>query len=90
MRGATDNPVTSASDVLLGSGTWSIDSQHSDVGFAATALGGLMTVRGVFSSFDGQLRAGARTGAGVLRIETASLNTHNEKRDRHPTVARLL
>jgi polyisoprenoid-binding protein YceI len=83
MTGATDNPATHATDLLLGSGAWSIDLQHSEVGFAVRALGGLMTVRGVFDSFDGELRPGAGTGAGRLRIEAGSLNTRNSRRDRH-------
>jgi polyisoprenoid-binding protein YceI len=83
VRGVIDNPEIDATELLTQDGTWVIDPRRSEVGFAAKALGGLMTVRGVFGAFDGQLRIEAGVGAGELRVEAASLDTGNEKRDRH-------
>jgi len=83
MKGVIDNPGTDATELLFGNGTWFIDPRYSEIGFAAKSLGGLITVRGVFDSCDGHLRAQAGAVGGELRIEAASLDTGNEKRDRH-------
>jgi hypothetical protein len=44
---------------------------------------GLRTVRGVFGAYDGSLEVRAGGVAGVLTIEAASLDTANDRRDRH-------
>jgi polyisoprenoid-binding protein YceI len=83
MKGVIDNPQTNATEVLLQDGAWFIDPRHSEIGFAAKSLGGLITVRGIFDSCDGHLKARAGAVAGELTIEAATLDTGNEKRDRH-------
>jgi polyisoprenoid-binding protein YceI len=62
----------------LRDGVWRVDPQRSEVGFAVKEMWGLRTVRGVFRAYDGTLKA----GEGELRIEAASLDTGNERRDR--------
>lgn len=68
-------------------GAWSVDPEHSEVGFAVKTMWGLQTVTGVFRTWDGRLRvADADAGAGTeghLTIEAASLDTGNARRDRH-------
>jgi polyisoprenoid-binding protein YceI len=62
----------------LRDGVWRIDPQRSEVGFAVKEMWGLRTVRGAFRAYDGSLK----DGAGELRIEAASLDTGNARRDR--------
>ena len=83
MKQVIDSPESNATELLRQDGTWFIDPRDSEIGFAANSLGRLITVRGVFNSYDGHLRAHARAIAGELRIDAASLDTGNEKRDRH-------
>ena len=83
MKGVIDNPHTTATELLFQDGTWVIDPRNSEIGFAAKSLGRLITVRGVFDCYDGHLTAQAGAVAGELKIEAASLDTGNEKRDRH-------
>jgi EmrB/QacA subfamily drug resistance transporter len=78
-----DHVATDRTDTLLPDGTWSVDPQHSEIGFAVKLLWGLQTVRGVFGAYDGSLNVRAGDAAGQLTIEAPSLDTGNDKRDRH-------
>lgn len=67
----------------LPTGVWSVDPARSEIGFAVKAMWGLATVRGVFGSYQGSLNVRAGAAAGALKIEAASLDTRNRRRDRH-------
>jgi len=67
----------------LRDGVWTIDPQHSEIGFAVKAMWGLATVSGVFGAYDGTLSVRDGEAAGTLTIEAASLDTGNRRRDRH-------
>ncbi len=65
-------------------GTWTIDSTHSRVGFAVKHLG-IATVRGVFSDFEGTLEIGddLTSAKAYGKVRTASVNTSEAGRDDH-------
>ena len=83
MNPVIDSPATNSTELLLQDDTWFVDPRHSEIGFAAKSLGGLITVRGTFGSYDGHLRVQAGAAAGELTLDAASLDTRNKKRDRH-------
>lgn len=64
--------------------TWTIDSAHTDVGFAVRHMG-LSTVRGSFERVAGTVETGADGTPSAVRveIETASINTGSKDRDAH-------
>jgi polyisoprenoid-binding protein YceI len=64
-------------------GTWRLDLEHSELGFAAKSMWGLATVRGTFLAYDAVLRVDAGEVAGELTIDAASVDTKNKKRDKH-------
>ncbi|MBK9941134.1 MAG: YceI family protein [Kouleothrix sp.] len=64
---------------------WIIDVSHSGIQFSVKHLG-ISTARGTFTSFTGTIDADEQnpTAAKVdVQIETASINTRDEKRDAH-------
>lgn len=64
---------------------WIIDTSHSAIQFSVKHLG-ISTARGTFTSFTGTIDADEQnpTAAKVdVQIETASINTRDEKRDAH-------
>ena len=64
---------------------WIIDVSHSGIQFSVKHLG-ISTARGTFTSFTGTIDADEQnpTAAKVdVQIETASINTRDEKRDGH-------
>lgn len=64
---------------------WKIDHSHSNVTFEITHMV-VATVTGKFEQFDGTIKSDADdfTDASInFQIETASINTNNEKRDDH-------
>jgi polyisoprenoid-binding protein YceI len=67
----------------LPDGVWSIDPQHSEIGFAVKDMWGLRTVRGCFRAYDGSLTVREGGAAGELTIVAGSLDTGNNRRDRH-------
>jgi polyisoprenoid-binding protein YceI len=75
--------VTNRTLPALREGTWSVDPERSEIGFAVKAMWGLVTVRGVFREFGGRLDVRASAAAGELTIEAASLDTRNNRRDKH-------
>jgi polyisoprenoid-binding protein YceI len=64
-------------------GVWNVDSRRSQIGFAVDEMWGLRTVNGVFRAYDGSLEIRDGAAAGLLTIVTESLDTGNERRDRH-------
>lgn len=71
-------------DTLPAVGTWSLDPSHSAVGFSVRHLG-LSKVRGLFSSFTGDVVVGEEpTQSSVhVAIDVTSIDTGDEKRDEH-------
>ncbi|MBX7455350.1 YceI family protein [Mycolicibacterium sp. 3033] len=67
----------------LSTGTWTIDTVHSAVGFSVRHLM-VSKVRGEFETFSGTITVDA-DGAASVRAEVAvdSVNTRNEQRDAH-------
>ena len=64
--------------------TWTVDPAHTTVGFTVSHL--FTSVHGRFDRFDGTIEFDPdRPEAMVVRgsIEAASINTHQEKRDKH-------
>jgi polyisoprenoid-binding protein YceI len=65
--------------------TWTIDKNHSKVGFSVTHMA-VSEVEGKFNDFDGSIVSKAEdfNGAQVQFVaKTASIDTDNEKRDGH-------
>jgi polyisoprenoid-binding protein YceI len=69
--------------VPLPEGTWHVDQSASDLGFKSRGMFGLVPVRGTFRAYDGALEVDAAGARGELRIQAATLDTGNEKRDAH-------
>ena len=64
--------------------TWNVDGSHTNVGFSVTHL--FTSVQGRFDGFDGTIVFDpADPGKTKVRgsIEAASINTNNERRDKH-------
>lgn len=61
---------------------WRIDPDRSSVEFNTKALWGIVTVKGQFSRYHGTLRLSGKPAI-ELTIEADSLDTKNEKRDKH-------
>ena len=64
------------------SGSWQLDPQRSSVEFRVRHFWGLITVKGHFDDYHGQLELSA-SPAIELTINAASLQTGNRKRDQH-------
>jgi polyisoprenoid-binding protein YceI len=64
------------------SGGWQLDPHGSSVEFRARHFWGLMTVKGHFEGYHGQLDLSANPAI-ELSIDAASVQTGNRKRDRH-------
>jgi polyisoprenoid-binding protein YceI len=65
--------------------TWNIDSAHSEVGFAVRHMM-ISTVRGKFTKFEGDVAldpAKLEEAKVTARIDAASIDTGEEKRDGH-------
>jgi polyisoprenoid-binding protein YceI len=75
--------VTAQAETPVPVGTWSVDPQRSEIGFAAKDMWGLRTVRGAFGDYEGRLTVSDRAIGGELTIDAASLETGNKRRDRH-------
>jgi polyisoprenoid-binding protein YceI len=65
-------------------GTWTVDTTHSRVGFAIKHLG-IATVRGEFTEFEGTLEIGDDLASAKAygKVKTASVNTSEAGRDEH-------
>jgi polyisoprenoid-binding protein YceI len=73
-------PETAAA--TLARGAWQLDPQRSTVAFAVPYWWGFGTVTGHFRQYAGRLELGARPAI-ELTIDAASIDTGNERRDRH-------
>ncbi len=69
--------------LALAPGTWQVDGDGSEVGFKVRTFWGAVPVKGVFERFEGSFDVREDGASGELRIEAASLNTHNKTRDKH-------
>lgn len=80
---STDLAVTPVS-TKLPEGTWHLDPAGSELGFRARGMFGLVPVNGTFSDASGTLTVAPDGAAsGELRIQAATLDTKNKKRDEH-------
>jgi polyisoprenoid-binding protein YceI len=71
--------------VFVQAETWNIDPVHSSVGFSVRHMV-LAKVRGNFSDFSGTVTFDGKdisTGSVELTVQTASVDTDNEDRDKH-------
>ncbi|WP_040168127.1 YceI family protein [Microbacterium gorillae] len=70
-------------DIETVRGTWTIDKDHSVIGFSATHA--MVTkVRGTFDDFAGTVTVNGADDADVnVTIQTASIDTRQEGRDQH-------
>jgi polyisoprenoid-binding protein YceI len=75
---------TATASPALKSGTWTVDTAHSKLGFAVKHMG-ITTVRGEFGEFEGGIEVGddlaASRAYGV--VKTASVDTNQPQRDEH-------
>jgi polyisoprenoid-binding protein YceI len=67
----------------LPDGTWRVDPKASKLTFRSRGVFGLVPVRGSFGDYEGELEVDGRNVRGELRIQAATLDTNNEKRDTH-------
>jgi polyisoprenoid-binding protein YceI len=75
---------TTTTPLPLATGTWTLDPNHSEVGFSIRHLG-VSKVRGRFTEFDATLVVGDEpaTSAVTADISVASIQTGNADRDAH-------
>ncbi len=65
--------------------TWSIDTEHSTIGFKVRHLG-ISNVRGEFSNYDASItmdQEDLTSLEATVTIQVGSINTNNEERDNH-------
>lgn len=76
--------TTTTPTLPLAPGRWTLDANHSAVGFSIRHLG-VSKVRGQFRSFDAELVVGdsLATSSVTATIQVASLDTANADRDAH-------
>jgi polyisoprenoid-binding protein YceI len=79
---STSNADTDDRSTDTISGSWRLDPERSSVEFRAPVLWGLLTVKGHFDDYQGRLDLSA-TPAIELTIDAASLQTGNDRRDKH-------
>jgi polyisoprenoid-binding protein YceI len=73
---------TIATQILIPTGTWTVDPAHSRVEFAVKHMG-IATVRGNFGTFEGKLVIGADGAHASGTVETSSISTDEPQRDAH-------
>jgi polyisoprenoid-binding protein YceI len=67
----------------LPAGTWHVDPKPSELTFSSRGVFGLVPVHGSFGTYEGELEVDGRDVRGELRIQAATLDTKNKKRDAH-------
>jgi polyisoprenoid-binding protein YceI len=76
-------PIATVSEARgIEQAVWRIDPARSSVEFEVPIAGGLTKVKGRFDRYDGTLDL-SRSPAITLRIDAASVNTENARRDKH-------
>ncbi|MEU9993186.1 YceI family protein [Streptomyces sp. NPDC048045] len=77
--------------VAVETGIWQLDPAASTVGLRHRTFWGLVTVKGTFTAVtgEGEVRADG-SATGTVRLDVASLDTGNAKRDTHLHSADLL
>ncbi|WP_329363279.1 YceI family protein [Streptomyces sp. NBC_00669] len=78
-RATAVNPLTTGT----GAGHWVLGSRAGSVRFAHRLMGGLLTVRGGFAVTGDVTVSPDGSVTGTLRIDSASIDTRNRKRDLH-------
>jgi polyisoprenoid-binding protein YceI len=78
-------PVKSvpAPAVEVPAGTWRVDPNAGELTFSSRGVFGLVPVRGTFGAYEGELEVDGSDARGELRIDAATLDTKNKKRDEH-------
>jgi len=72
-----------APELPVRAGIWTVDPENSEIGFAVKGMWGLLTVRGIFRTYQGTLHVLNGGASGHLTIDAASLDTGHPKRDQH-------
>ena len=74
----------STTTTIAPTGTWTVDTKHSKVGFAVKHLG-IATVRGEFKEFEGTFEIGddLSTSRAYGKVNAASIDTNEPGRDEH-------
>lgn len=79
---STSQPVgTPTAD--LPDGIWKVDPSASRLTFRSRGMFGLVPVQGTFGAYEGELTTDGGDARGELRIQAATLDTKNKKRDHH-------
>ena len=77
--------MSTTTQILPATGTWTIDASHSEVGFSVRHLG-ISKTRGRFGTFTGTLQVDAENPANSsveVEIDAASIDTKDAGRDEH-------
>ena len=76
--------MTTTTAPTLSTGTWTVDTSHSEIGFTVRHLG-LSKVRGRFNTFSGTVQVADELASSSVEatIALASVDTNNEQRDGH-------
>jgi polyisoprenoid-binding protein YceI len=74
--------ATTISTERIPSGVYTVDSKHSNVGFAVRHMG-IATVRGSFQQFEGKIDASGSAPTLEGTVQVASITTGDEQRDGH-------
>jgi len=78
----SSQPLSTASEVALPTGTWKVDPVHSSVEFHVKHLG-IATVKGQFKEFEGTLEVSPEGALAYGTVKTASVDTREPQRDEH-------
>jgi polyisoprenoid-binding protein YceI len=74
--------MSTITETVIPTGTWTVDPAHSRVEFAVKHMG-IATVRGNFGTFEGKLEIRADGAHASGTVETASIDTDEPQRDAH-------
>jgi polyisoprenoid-binding protein YceI len=76
--------MSTTTTTIAPTGTWTVDTKHSKVGFAVKHLG-IATVRGEFKEFEGTFEIGEDLSASRAygKVDAASIDTNEPGRDEH-------
>jgi len=77
--------MSTTTQILPATGTWTLDASHSEVGFSVRHLG-ISKTRGRFGAFEGTLRIDAAEPANSsveVSIDAGSVDTKDGGRDEH-------